>query len=417
MCRKHNAVFLELMTRGYGAEGSQDWVVKDTIHMRTVGHCFFARELMKEWAKMLAAEQGATPRLPVQATLWDPTVFAPPRSALPMLEPVPRVTIQRAEPGEYQFLHGVCLAAHKGRIFACWTNSRKGEDPAFELVRGRWSEDGGKTWGPLEVVAGNSQFQPSYGHGTLLSQDGKLWAFVARFDPDKPEWQINIEAFLRDDATGQWTSHGIVARQFWAHESPRPLPDGGWIVGGAMGPYPGCGPAVAILDKNDVTKWQVVSLPIPYGASAYYAGETTVWVGATDLTAVVRNPIQDLALLSVSKDHGKTWTEPVETNLAMAESKACAGTLSTGQRYLIYNSGNRENLVLAAGKPGAALLSDMWMLRKGRELARYHGSSKGPQWSYPWALEWNGNLLVAYSAAKEDAELAIIPLSALAGRP
>ena len=414
LCRKRNATFIELMARGYGAEGSQDWMVKDTIHMRTVGHIFYARELLKEWAKIFAAEQKqvVTPAT-AAATLWDPAVFAPPRSALPMLEPMNRVTIHRAVEGEYQFLHGICLVAHKGRIFACWTNSRRNEDPEVELVRGRWSDDGGKSWGPPETVAGNPQFQPSYGHGTLLSRDGKLWAFVARFDPGSPHRQINMEAFLRDDATGQWTSHGLVARQFWAHESPRPLPDGGWILGGAMGPYPGCGPGVAILDKDDVTQWQVGSLPIPYGASEYYAGETTVWADAAGLTAIVRNPIKDLALLSMSRDRGKTWALPTETNLAMAESKACAGTLSTGQRYLVYNSGNRENLVIAAGKPGAELLSNQWMLRKGRVPARYPGRSKGPQWSYPWALEQGGNLLVAYSAAKEDAELAIIPLSSL----
>jgi len=347
------------------------------------------------------------------AMLWNPAETLPLRSAMPEIAPVTRVTIHRAVEGEYQFLHGVCLAEHKGRIFACWTNSKRDEDPSEELVRGRWSDDGGKTWGALETVAGSPPFKPPYGHGTLLSHDGNLWAFVARFDQGGQKLAVRMEAFVRNDATAAWSSHGLVAENFWVHESPRPLPGGGWIVGGAMGPYPGFGPGVARIDGTDVTRWQVVPIPIPYGATNYYAGETTVWVGTNELTAIIRNPIHDVALLSVSRDGGRTWSPPRETNFPMAESKACAGMLSAGQRYLVCNSGNRTFLVIAASRPGKEQLDRIWMLRQGCTLARWPTHSKSPQWSYPWTLETGGNLLVAYSAAKEDAEVSIIPVAAL----
>jgi len=37
-----------------------------------------------------------------------------------------------------------------------------------------------------------------------------------------------------------------------------------------------------------------------------------------------------------------------------------------------------------------------------------------PEWSYPYAIEHNGQLYIIYSVNKEDCEVSIIPLRALA---
>ena len=118
--------------------------------------------------------------------------------------------------------------------------------------------------------------------------------------------------------------------------------------------------------------------------------------------------------MSVSRDGGETWSAVAETNFKMAESKAYAGTLSTGQRYIVCNSGNREFLIVAVGRPGAAVLSKAFMLRKGRVPARWPTHSKKPQWSYPWVVEHGGKLYVAYAAAKEDCEVISVPVASLA---
>jgi len=52
LCRDHGATFIELMPRGWGAPGSYKWTTSDTIHMVTEGHIFYAKELLKEWAKI-----------------------------------------------------------------------------------------------------------------------------------------------------------------------------------------------------------------------------------------------------------------------------------------------------------------------------------------------------------------------------
>ena len=57
LCLDNGAVYLELMARGYGAPSSPRWLANDGIHMMTVGHIHYARELLKEWAIIYAPAQ------------------------------------------------------------------------------------------------------------------------------------------------------------------------------------------------------------------------------------------------------------------------------------------------------------------------------------------------------------------------
>jgi len=362
---------------------------------------------------------------PTQAgVLWDDGAVLPHRNDMPVLREAVRVRNHTAVQGEYQFLSGPCIAAHRGRLFACWTNSKRDEDPDAELVRGRWSDDGGRTWSAPEIVAGDATATNSYGHGTILSHAGKLWCFPVRFIPAHGggPMRIDTEAFLYDEDTHKWQPRGVVARNFWALDNPKPLPGGGWILGGDDSPYPGCGPAAAVVDKDDVTAWKVERIPFDYALQPKdkvpYAIETTVWTDMAgrdpgEVVALMRNPYKDIALMSISRDKGRSWSPVVESNFPMAESRAIAGTLSTGQHYLVCNRGNREHLVLAVSRPGQTRFCRIWMLRQGDCTPRWPTHSKRPQLSYPWACEADGNLYVTYAVGKEDCEVSIVPLSAL----
>ncbi len=58
-CKDRGATFIELMARGYGAPRSYKWTTTDTIHMTTEGHLFYAKELLKEWAKIYGPQPAA----------------------------------------------------------------------------------------------------------------------------------------------------------------------------------------------------------------------------------------------------------------------------------------------------------------------------------------------------------------------
>jgi len=64
LCQDRGATFIELMARGWGAPGCPRWTTSDTIHMMTPGHIFYARELLKEWAKIYGPAAKATAPAP-----------------------------------------------------------------------------------------------------------------------------------------------------------------------------------------------------------------------------------------------------------------------------------------------------------------------------------------------------------------
>ncbi len=382
--------------------------------MRSVASCLCVALFFAGRAHAEADEPATT-----LGRLWDPVAAEVHRNDMPEPAGLRRVTVHRAVEGELQFLSGPCIEEHRGRLFACWTNAPRDEGPDHECVRGRWSSDGGATWGPVEVAAGTCKPAASYGHGTIFSHEGRLWVFASRMLRVRGERSavVNVEAMLYDDDTGKWGSRGQVAGRFWAVDAPKPRPGGGWIVGGDRGVYPGEGPAAAVLDARDPTRWRVIDIPFQYDQKKDdkppYAIETTLWTTSSEIVALTRTPYRDIALMSISRDGGDTWAPLVESNFPMAESRAFAGTLTSGQRYLVCNSGNRQFLILGIGRPGAAALSKCWMIRKGLVAARWPTHSKKPQWSYPWAVEHAGTLCIAYAAAKEDCELAIVPLASL----
>jgi len=87
--------------------------------------------------------------------------------------------------------------------------------------------------------------------------------------------------------------------------------------------------------------------------------------------------------------------------------------LSTGQRYLLCNlpSPVRRNLlVIAVSRPGHKAFSKMWKIRDGY----CQGLKAGPEWSYPCAVEFEGNLHVVYTSEKRHCVLTTIPLESLA---
>ena len=104
-----------------------------------------------------------------------------PRAAeLERLEGVEFSVIKKHEPEQdgYDWLHGVALCWHKGRLWASYGTNRGKENTPTEEAHVRVSDDGGKTWGAVQVVAKGGKGQ-GFSHGALASHDGALWCFAA----------------------------------------------------------------------------------------------------------------------------------------------------------------------------------------------------------------------------------------------
>jgi hypothetical protein len=115
--------------------------------------------------------------------------------------------------------------------------------------------------------------------------------------------------------------------------------------------------------------WKVVRL-LPEGTlpngKEMDCPETTLLIDGKALTAIVRGQYgQDRSLLFDSGDFGQSWSKPRENDLPMAPAKIYAGTLSTGQRYVLYNlpgKPRRREIVIAVTRPGEKQFVMAWKI-------------------------------------------------------
>lgn len=346
---------------------------------------------------------------------------------LAALEGVEFHIIKANEPARdgYQWLHGVGLAWHRGKLYASFGNNKGEENSLGELARGRVSDDGGKTFGEVFTIGVGEEPGLSISHGVFLSHGGALWAFHGAFYGHME--RIHTRAYKLNEVTGRWQPQGVViAGGFWALNQPVKMGDGNWIMAGIRGRVtgePNENPAaVAISHGDDFTKWDLVSIPAPARLKMW--GESAVIVEGPRVTNIARYGAKPLALVAESADYGRTWTASAPGNLPMATSKPCAGLLSSGQRYLVCTTtsdsgGRRSPLTIAVSKPGEKLFSKIFVIRPAVFPAGPGDSHERAALSYPCATEHAGKLYVGYSNSggrggnHNSAELAVIPLEKL----
>jgi hypothetical protein len=364
---------------------------------------------------------GNLPRLP----LWDATQALPRESELPQVQGAEFHVIKNRAPDDDQcrFTLGVGLAWHKGRLYASYGFNRGLENTSTEEAHFKVSEDGGRTWGPAQVMdAGEGDLAVS--HGVFLSEGGRLWAFMGAYhDHAKRYHRVHTRAYLLDEATGRWEPRGVVIGDgFWPMQEPQRMEDGNWIMAGLhLAPFAKGDnlPTVAVSRGDDFTKWEPVVIPAAPGVGSNVWGESTVIVEGRRVTNISRYGQKARALLSYSEDYGRSWTPTAQSNLPMATSKPYAGTLSTGQRFLVCTTtadtgGKRSPLTIAVSRVGESLLSNVFVIRTSVFDKTPGVSAPNVDFSYPYAVEHEGRLYIGYTHKSHMAnELAVIPISAL----
>lgn len=396
---------------------------------------FGAIDEVRLYGRALTSEEVAGMYFPVTAThalppddrfvLWEPRKPVPKTSECPFVEGVEFAVIKAREPevDGYNWLHGLAICPHGGEFYATFGHNKGHENTATELARGCASPDGGKTWGPVFTIDDGDTANPAVSHGVLLSHGDNLWAFHGAFQ-DRMK-MVHTQAFVLDQTSKKWQPRGVVAEDgFWPLQEPLKMNDGNWIMAGISVANGYGGPddpaAVAISHGDDFTKWDVVKVPKPENLTMW--GESTVIVNGPKVLNIARWG-QPIALAAVSNDYGRTWTEIRESNLPMAGSKPYAGVLSTNQRYLIAtttaDSGNRRSpLTIAVSRPGEKVFSKIYRIRDAVQDGPGESDPKC-RLSYPYAVEHEGKLYVAYSndgargGNRNSAELAIMPVAAL----
>ncbi len=396
--------------------------------------------------RALSAKEIATSYRPVSVThelpkpvavmpLWDATQTLPKAADLSPVKDAEFYVLKKQRPDEdgCNFTLGVGLAWHKGKLYASYGfSTSEQENTADEEAHVRVSEDGGKTWGqPVAMDAGEGNLGVS--HGVFLSHGGRLWAFMGAFYDNfyGPTSRTHTRGYVLNETSGKWEAQGVVLEQgFWPMQEPQQMADGNWIMSGVRIAF-GLGvvghlPAVAISQGDDFTKWKMVVIQADKSLGTNLWGESTVIVEKTQIINIARRSagrVRGDALVSISKDHGRTWTPATASNLPMATQKPYAGTLSTGQRYLIGTitadtDGRRSPLTIAVSKPGESLFSRVFLIRTSVFNGTPGVSAPNADFSYPYAVERNGQLSIAYTDKEHISnELVVIPVSSLEIKP
>ncbi len=367
-----------------------------------------------------------------QEVIWNPAVPLEKTADLPVLENVRFNVIKPYEfkKGGYRFLHGVGLGFFKGKLYASFGHNKGGENTDTEEARVCHSADFGKTWSEVSTIDSGDEPGIGVSHGVFHVLDKELWSFHGAYRGTMKD--VHTRAYLLNEDSGKWEPQGtIIGGGFWPMQEPQKMEDGNWIMGGlrAGGGNPA---AVAISHGDDFKKWDLVVIEKPKAVKKMW-GEATVYLNDKEIVLISRWGDQAKALISVSKDHGRTWSTLASSNLPMATSKPFTGTLSTGQHYLVCSSSadggkRRSPLTIAVTRPGEVLFSKLFVIRHA-EFPKGPGESH-PRvaLSYPHAIEIEGELYVGYSNSgggvgrvgkgrelwnNNSAELAVIPVSAL----
>ncbi|MGK0185444.1 MAG: hypothetical protein ACI9R3_001222 [Verrucomicrobiales bacterium] len=217
------------------------------------------------------------PEPPARFPLWDEASELPRAEDIEELEDVEFHVIKKWDKPKdgYTFLHGVALAWHKGKLYASFGHNKGSENTVTEEAHYRVSEDGGQTWGPLQVIDAGEEENLAVSHGVFLSHEGTLWAFHGAYY-GKME-NIHTRAYRLDEAAGTWEKKGVVIDNgFWALNQPVKMDDRNWIMpGGSFKQYPDedkSPAAVAISHGDDFTKWRFVRIPVAESIDRMWGG-------------------------------------------------------------------------------------------------------------------------------------------------
>lgn len=352
---------------------------------------------------------------PDPTILWHSDIEFPTAETMPDLDIVTHVSIERAQPGGFHYLHEPTIAFHQKYFHICWANHPIREhNTDGEQIRGVQSAAGLDWSTPSTWLKPDDYGSESWNHPVLFSHNGVLWGFFTRWNDEIPSTEI-----FRSEDGQHWETTGAQIEGFVPFRVPEKLPNGNWIIGGELKWETA---AVAISDGDDWQSWRTVVIPHPPEIELMFP-EVTLLSRGEQLVAIMRPHKNETALVSASNDWGESWTPIEPGNLPSARSQPYCGQLSTGQQFLLFNpfvAENRTLLAIAVTEPGESTFKRVWKVRHQKWPAirllghRKHNLIGGPtQWSYPGVVEHDGNLYVVYTHGKEDCALSIIPLSAL----
>lgn len=319
------------------------------------------------------------------------------------------------------FLHDVAVVTHNGKLYQAWYNSTDAEICGSSLIRGRFSEDGGKTWSePFTVIGDIGAAEEHYVPINFFPHDGKLYAIITEMVGKNMTVSLDLYE-QQEDPFAKWRKVAKISEGFICNGPPVLMENGNYIAAAwmPMKEESPAFPAILISDGMAIDKpWRCVFLydPLHPKAIRLRCPETTLYAEGSRITAFTRND-EGPSCVFVSEDFGETWSKPLVNAMDIGNSKIFVGTLSNGKKYCIYNTDRgyfvRTQLVIAIAEAGSDEFTKAYRVLEGDDAE----IGRGHIWFYPCAYEDNGNLYVVVTLQEPDymrsAIMATIPVASL----
>jgi len=356
-----------------------------------------------------------------------------------------KVCLYDASAYEYHFCHHPHITSYQEKLYAMWSNGKKGEGEIGQRILYSVSEDG-ITWNKPRILLENVQ-GPS-GPLTLvaagwLAQEDRLIAYAGAFNYAFPErrqtdgngqWRLGVKCIhtrllaMTSTDGDNWSSPIDQQIPLCPNMGPQKLSNGKLLITGNW--------AHAVSDNaSGLGPWHMTSFcddpesfPSPVRDDPFAFWEVSRAMGLPGSLcegAFIERDDGEIHMLhrsygnrlfeSVSCDRGESWSFPQKTDFSDGNSKFYLGRLPDGRYIYIGNPGpdhSRCPLVLSLSSDGCTFDAH-YLLEDTPTQRKYPGVFKNGMYAYPHAVVKGNDLYVIYTLWKEDVFVQKIPLGAL----
>lgn len=307
-----------------------------------------------------------------------------------------------------------------GMFWIMWSDGPGVEDRVGQVVKYTTSKDG-IIWDepkflmpyPLRSDPGSPYYNTRNKDGYryiargFWQREGELFA-LASFDEAAGLFGENLElrAFKWDRGSENWIKAGVIYKNAINNFPPKQISTGEWLMSRRTNKLDEGNAGISFLigGTSSIHDWE--SFRVEGSDTLFKADEPFWWIlpdGKNIMSLYRDNSRSGRLYRAFSSDNGRTWSKPVKTNFPDTASKIHGIRLKDGRYILVSNARPqrpRDPLVLSISDDGM-VFNKMCYLVGGRWV------------DYPFVMEHDGYLYVAFSGAKQTVELLRIDLGEL----
>ncbi|MEN0069495.1 MAG: exo-alpha-sialidase [Propionicimonas sp.] len=328
-----------------------------------------------------------------------------------------------AENGSYN--HHNQIAKFQGQYRFAWSNGFRNEEDAGQRVLIASSPDG-RVWSDPDIVVDVEPASP-WAHNCVAmhATEDVLYIVVMTEETEHDETvtgmrRINPDTAYVDLYASRDGRHFDKVSTYgsdikWIFEAPRLTQEGRLLC---VCTTRTAGPAMLLWPGDDLLEQpEFIRVPEPEGAWFPYGESTWYQLDSGRIMVFWRDEGASCRVyVNHSDDGGRTWSEPVLSDIPDSMSRLYAGKLSDGRYFLVNNAIgtllDRRPLMLLLSDDGVEF-NDLHMVNDSPSEMRRKGLLKINGHQYPCCLVDGDLLLVAYDANKEDIMCEVIDTTRL----